>query len=146
MLRYYEIIQEINAESEEKFKEFVKKLKENKVCLILFGSRAKGKNNLLSDFDLLIIADKFVSKLPIDFPADVFCYTVEECLEEIEKKNTVILDAFTQGELIFDNAGVFNLLKKRVKEEVERSGLVRSKEGWLVNDKRCQADQGAKYF
>lgn len=135
MLRYYEIIQEINAESEEKFKEFAEELKKDKICLILFGSRAKGKNNLLSDFDLLVITKDrkdFASKLPIDFPADVFCYTVEECIEEIEKKNTLILDAFTQGELIFDNAGVFNLLRKRVKEEVERSGLVRSEKGWMV--------------
>jgi predicted nucleotidyltransferase len=133
MLRYYEIIKEINDESEEKFEEFVERLNREKVCLILFGSRAKGKDNLLSDFDLLIITrEKEDLTSSIDFPSDVFRYTFEECLKEIGKKNTVLLDAFTQGKLIFDNINVFDYLSNKVKREIDKSKLVRSKLGWLA--------------
>jgi len=45
-----------------------------------------------------------------------------------------ILDAFTQGKVIFDDIGVFNFLKNEVKYVIERSGLKRCEEGWLVKE------------
>ena len=117
----------------EKFKAFIESLKGKELCVILFGSKAKGEDNLLSDFDLLIITkDKEDLALDIDFPADLFCYTLEDCLKEIENRNTILLDAFTQGKAILDDIDVFDFLKNEVKYAVERSGLIRCEAGWLV--------------
>ena len=133
MQSYYEVIRELHDEWGEKFKVFIEGLKEKEMCVILFGSKAKGEDNLLSDFDLMIITkDKEDLALNIDFPADLFCYTVEDCLNEIKNRNTLFLDALTQGKAIFDNIEVFNFLKNEVKYAVERSGLIRCKDGWLV--------------
>ncbi|MBE9594615.1 MAG: hypothetical protein IMF19_14180, partial [Proteobacteria bacterium] len=70
--------------------------------------------------------------LNIDFPADLFCYTLEDCLKEIKNKNTILLDALTQGKAIFDSIDVFNFLKNEVKYVAKRSGLIRCDDGWLV--------------
>ncbi len=135
MQRYYEVIREMHEEWEEKFKAFIEGLKGKEMCVILFGSKAKGEDNLLSDFDLVIITkDKEDFALKIDFPADLFCYTLEDCLREIKNKNTIFLDAFTQGKAIFDGIDVFNFLKNEVKYVVERSGLIRCEDGWLVKE------------
>ena len=133
MQRYYEAIRELHEEWSEKFKAFIDGLKGKEMCVILFGSKAKGEDNLLSDFDLLIITkDKEDQALNIDFPADLFCYTLEDCLKEIKNRNTLFLDAFTQGKVIFDSIDVFDFLKNEVKYAVERSGLIRCVDGWLV--------------
>jgi predicted nucleotidyltransferase len=133
MQRYYEAIREMHEEWGEKFKAFIDGLKGKELCVILFGSKAKGEDNLLSDFDLLIITkDKEDLTLNIDFPADLFCYTLEDCLKEIENRNTILLDALTQGKALFDSIDVFNFLKNEVKFVVERSGLIRCEAGWLV--------------
>jgi len=125
----------MHDEREEDFKAFIKGLERKGMCVILFGSKTKGEDNLLSNFDIVIIArDKEDLALEIVFPADLFCYTIEDCLKEIENKNTVLLDAFTQGKVIFDDIGVFNFLKNEVKYVIERSGLKRCEEGWLVKE------------
>ena len=135
MQRYYEVIRVMHDEWKEDFKAFIKGLERKEMCVILFGSKAKGEDNLLSNFDIVIIArDKEDLALEIVFPADLFCYTIEDCLKEIENKNTVLLDAFTQGKVIFDDIGVFNFLKNEVKYVIERSGLKRCEEGWLVKE------------
>jgi len=133
MQSYYELIREMHDEWGEKFKAFIESLKGKELCVILFGSKAKGEDNLLSDFDLLIITkDKEDLALDIDFPADLFCYTLEDCLKEIKNRNTILLDAFTQGKAIFDDIDAFDFLKNEVKYVVERSGLIRCEAGWLV--------------
>jgi len=133
MQSYYEVIREMHEDWEEKFKAFIDGLKGKEMCVVLFGSKAKGEDNLLSDFDLLIITkNKGDRVLNIDFPADLFCYTVEDCLKEIKKRNTIFLDAFTQGKAIFDDIDVFDFLRNEVKYVVERSGLIRCEAGWLV--------------
>ena len=133
MQSYYEAIREMHEEWGEKFKAFIDGLKGKEMCVILFGSKAKGEDNLLSDFDLLIITkDKEDLASNIDFPADLLCYTLENCLNEIKNQNTLFLDAFTQGKAIFDSIDVFDFLKNEVKYEVKRSGLIRCEGGWLV--------------
>lgn len=133
MQSYYEAIQEMHEEWGEKFNAFIERLKGKEMCVILFGSKVKGEDNLLSDFDLLVITkDKADLALNTDFPADLFCYTLEDSLKEIRNKNTIFLDAFTQGKVVFDDLYVFNSLKNEVKSVVERSGLIRCVDGWLL--------------
>lgn len=133
MLEYYDIIQETHKEWEDKFRIFIENLRDKGVCVILFGSKASRNDNLLSDFDLLIITkDKLKLDLEIDFPAEIFVYTVEECAKEIKSKNTILLDAFTLGRLLFDDIGVYYYLKNEVDEIT--MGLVRTSDGWIAKE------------
>ncbi len=131
MLKYYDILQETHKEWEDKFKSFIENLQGKGVCVILFGSKASQEDNLLSDFDVVIITKDSKLDLEIDFPAEVFAYTVEECLEGVKSKNTILLDAFTLGKLIFDDIGVYNYLRSKVEKTIEESGLTRTTTGWL---------------
>jgi len=112
LLRYYEIIREMHAEYEEEFREFLERLKKKKVCVVLFGSRAESRANLLSDYDLLVVSEEARMELPERLPADIFIYSPEECLKEIKRRNSVVLDALRKGRLIFDNLGVFEKLRR----------------------------------
>lgn len=132
MLEYYDILQEAHKEWEDDFKDFIEELKDKGVCVILFGSKALQRDNLLSDFDLVIITSDKGLKLDIEFPAEIFVYTVEECLKEIKSKNTILLDAFTLGRLLFDDIGVYNYLKNEVEEIA--TGLVRTSDGWIAKE------------
>jgi len=118
LLRYYEIIREMHAEHEEEFERFVEGLRKERVCLVIFGSRAEGRANLLSDYDLLLISEEHKIEMPERLPADVFIYSPEECLKEIERRNSVVLDALTKGRLIFDNLGVFEKLRRRAEHRL----------------------------
>ena len=46
----------MHDEREEDFKAFIKGFERKEMCVILFGSKAKGEDNLLSNFDIVIIA------------------------------------------------------------------------------------------
>lgn len=88
---------------------------------------------MLSDFDLLIITkDKLKLDSEIEFPAEIFVYTVEESLKEIRSKNTILLDAFTLGRVLFDDIGVYHYLKNEVDEIT--MGLVRTSDGWIAKE------------
>lgn len=89
-------------------------------------------DNLLSDFDVVIITKDSKLDLEVDFPAEVFVYTAEECLKEIKSKNTILLDAFTLGKLLFDNIGVYNYLKNEFEEIATE--LVRTNDGWIAKE------------
>ncbi len=134
MLEYYDVLRETHKEWEGKFGDFIEGLRSRGVCVILFGSKASQKDNLLSDFDLVIITKDSKLDLEIDFPAELFVYNFEECLKEIKNKNTILLDAFTMGKLIFDNIDVYNRLNNEVERTVKEKGVIRTTDGWIAEE------------
>ena len=98
-------------------KKHIDKLKEFKMKLnidiptdrvILFGSRANGRPNRWSDFDLIIVSPKF-KKLNffkrgakmydywnLDYPVDFLCYTPEE-FNKLRKQITIVKEAVERG-------------------------------------------------
>lgn len=76
--------------------------------VILFGSRAKGKTYEWSDFDLIVVSDRFKGeksfrRAPIvynswdyDCPVDFLCYTQEE-FNKLKKKITIVREAVREG-------------------------------------------------
>ncbi|MBS3135218.1 nucleotidyltransferase domain-containing protein [Candidatus Woesearchaeota archaeon] len=93
-----------------KLKEFRKRL--SKVIpikrMILFGSRAYGKPNKWSDFDLIIVSQKFRKKVSfrrslgfykywgLDYPVDFLCYTPEE-FNRLKRQITIVREAVENG-------------------------------------------------
>jgi len=83
-----------------------KKIDINKI--ILFGSRAYGKPNRWSDFDLMIISKNFRRKKfryrslgfykywNLDYPVDFICYTPEE-FNRLKKQITIVKEAVENG-------------------------------------------------
>jgi predicted nucleotidyltransferase len=76
--------------------------------MILFGSRANGKVHEWSDFDIIIVSDKFKDKKSFkrgigfynywkeNYPVDFLCYTPEE-FENLKKKITIVKTAVEEG-------------------------------------------------
>ncbi len=96
-----------NLSSVRKFQKEIKmKIKVDK--LILFGSRAKGTFNSLSDFDLLLVSNSFkdipwykrsIKLYPFwkeDLPLELLCYTPEE-FERKKKQMGIVQEAVKEG-------------------------------------------------
>jgi uncharacterized protein len=89
-----------------KFKNRIKKLGNFKV--VLFGSRARGDYHDGSDFDVIVISEKFKdikwNKRPFEislewkenYPLEVLCYTPSE-YSKIKKSSFVIKEAEKEG-------------------------------------------------
>ncbi len=91
-------------------KKFKKRLskKINIKKMILFGSRVNGKIHEWSDFDILIVSNKFNEEKSFkrgigfydywdeDYPVDFLCYTPEE-YERLKRKITIVRDAVKNG-------------------------------------------------
>ena len=76
--------------------------------MILFGSRANGKPNRWSDFDIIIVSKRFKGKRfryrsigfhkywKLDYPVDFLCYTPEE-FNKLKKQVTIVKEAVENG-------------------------------------------------
>ena len=94
----------------EQLNEFVIKLNKDFSIkeIILFGSRAKGKQRKDSDIDLMIISDDFKNMnffergakmydyWNIDLPVDFICYTEKE-FNNLKKRITIAKEALEHG-------------------------------------------------
>ena len=76
--------------------------------IILFGSRIKGKTHEWSDFDLIIVSDKFKGIISFkrgsllcdfwnyNYPVDFLCYTSEE-FNRLKNRVTIVNQAVKEG-------------------------------------------------
>ena len=79
--------------------------------MILFGSRASGKPHRWSDFDLIIVSEKFKEEdtlrraigfykyWNLDYPVDFLCYTPEE-FDKLKNQVTILREAVKTGVII----------------------------------------------
>jgi len=93
-----------------KLKEFKRRLSQKIPVsnMLLFGSRAKGKTHEFSDYDLLIVSEKFRGigsrYRSLGFykywnwnkPFDFLCYTPEE-FNKLKKQVTIVREAVKEG-------------------------------------------------
>ena len=94
----------------EKLKEFKKNLR-NEIpieSMFLFGSRAKGKATRDSDFDILLVSERFIGKRfryrgiglrkhwSINSPVDFLCYTSKE-FNILQKRVSIVKEALNEG-------------------------------------------------
>ena len=77
---------------------------------ILFGSRARGDFKPWSDYDLLVIADfseKYLDRIGklleiLDSKIEPHPYTLEEALEMLKKGNPTVIDAMSEGVVVYE--------------------------------------------
>jgi len=94
----------------ELLKEFKDKISEKIPIkkMILFGSRVSGKPRRWSDFDLIIVSEKFEKEgglrrgvwfydyWDLDYPVDFLCYTPEE-FNKLKNQITIVREAIKEG-------------------------------------------------
>jgi len=106
---------------------------------ILYGSMARGDNNVWSDIDFLVISDKLPAN-PLErleflyslteMPIEVKGYTRNEFLRMIEKRNPLALDALVEGQIILDD-GFWKIARNKFEETKKKYELIREKRRWI---------------
>ena len=120
-------------------KEIIKKFKP--LCIILYGSRAKGTYTPLSDMDIIVISNSFdmdfLSRIRslIDlnntaFPIDPLGYTESEFSGMLESFRLTALDAVHEGVAIYGD-DYFKKFKERLAELV-KMGTYKGKSSWHI--------------
>jgi len=101
-LKADQLIEDLKRTAEE-----VGRKEENVVKIILFGSLAEGKAVPGSDADILILLKssekpflsriaEWVEKFSIDFPVEIFPFTIEE------SDNSIVKEALENGVILFE--------------------------------------------
>lgn len=104
-------------------------------AIILFGSRARGDYKPWSDYDVLIIAnfeEKYLDRIAkilelldeIKITIEPHPYTLEEAVEMLKKGNPIMIDAISEGLILYEGEGLKEILK--IYEELLKKGLKRS--------------------
>lgn len=106
---------------------------------VLYGSMARGDNNLWSDIDFLVISDKlpdnplkrleFLYSLT-DTAIEVKGYKRKEFIKMIEKRNPLALDALVEGKLVVDD-GFWEVARNKFEEVKKRYELVKGQKKWI---------------
>jgi len=108
---------------------------------VLYGSMARGDNNLWSDIDFLVISDS--DKLPqnplkrfeflyslTETSIEVKGYTKNEFLKMIEKRNPIALDSLVEGKIIVDD-GFWEIARNKFEDVKKRYDLVKEPKRWV---------------
>ncbi|HEW93996.1 hypothetical protein DRN84_01870 [Candidatus Geothermarchaeota archaeon] len=108
-------------ESNEKFYRFIEGLKRlfnDKVSIILFGSRARGDYHTGSDYDILLIADEYPSnniferishirsRINIIINIQMIPLTMDEMIQSLEEGSIIVREAIANGVLIYDGLSI----------------------------------------
>lgn len=106
---------------------------------VLYGSMARGDNNLWSDIDFLVISDnlpenplkrlEFLYSLA-DTAIEVKGYTRNEFLKMIEKRNPIALDALDEGKVVVDD-DFWEVARDKFEEVKKRYELVKRHKSWV---------------
>lgn len=105
-------------------------LSEEPVTVILFGSRARGDYNLLSDYDLLIIYRERRAPKPheLGLSLNAQCFLVHESeLRERAYDSSMVIAALLEGRILVDSLSLADDLKK-LAEEIRGKGAAISKD------------------
>lgn len=114
-------------------------LKLGKFTGVLYGSMARGDNNLWSDIDFLVISDKlphnplkrieFLYSLT-EASIEVKGYTRNEFLKMIENRNPIALDSILEGKVVVDD-GFWEIAMNKFEEVKKRFELVKEPKRWV---------------
>ena len=106
---------------------------------VLYGSMARGDNNVWSDIDFLVISDnlpenplqrlEFLYSLT-EKSIEVKGYTRNEFLKMIEKRNPIALDSLMEGKMIADD-GFWEIARNKFEEVKNKYELVKEPKRWV---------------
>lgn len=123
-------LNELIKEREARFRDLLNEVCSKALVVALFGSRAKGSNTPLSDWDLLAIIPTGQYKIEAKDIGQVVWLPLDK-LDEVLEYSMIILDAVIDGKVLCGDHAVFENVKSRVKSYIEEKGLVRTAIGWV---------------
>ena len=111
------------------------------VCIILFGSLARGDFNERSDVDIIVIAsnlpDNYIKRSLLLYnlietldPIEPLGFTPEEFIQMIQNKNCTSLFAMNEGKALY-NETYFNFLKEIYKDTVNKYNISKGEAAWI---------------
>lgn len=112
------LLRRIEEGSRKEYEELLASLKERKVTVILFGSRASGRHSLLSDYDLLVIYEDEPVRAR-GLAVNVFNVKRSELREKLS--SPLVVSALLGGQVILDNLDLTQELKG-LSEELRKRG------------------------
>ncbi len=129
-----------------KYLQFLFKLDIKIRSILLFGSVATGKARMdedhLSDIDLIIISDDITIELikrsqwvvnltrPVCSGIQALWRTSKEIESYVDSKYYLILDAFDEGHILYDQDNFLHRLKERLFKELEEKGVIKTELYW----------------
>jgi len=128
-----EALREVSAERMSMANHVIDKLCHKAVAIVLFGSRARGDNTPLSDWDLLAIVPTGEYKVEVMSIGQVVWLPLDK-LDHVLETSMIILDAIFDGKILCGDEDVFMMVKRRASDYVEKKGLVRTRDGWFRRD------------
>ena len=135
--RFYRGLAEYRVEKERRFRLFVDFMVSSygeRVTAVLFGSRARGGHNVMSDYDVLLVCDGDVfDEVRRRRPPGVQLFHVKprELEERIGEFNTILADAAVEGVVLHDGLGIWHRVSEMVLEEARRRELEKTQKGWF---------------
>jgi hypothetical protein len=93
---------------------------------------------------LFVFEEKIADDLPnqtlavarrAEFPLDALVFSTEEFFEALRRPSFVLLDALTDGQVIFDD-GLWKQAKAELQRILEEYELVRLNDGWKFNPQK----------
>jgi len=122
------VLRRLFLKSHAEVEEWIKSLCAGGYTVVLFGSRARGEARIDSDWDLVVIGRSPPGEPPNDL-AQVHFATPEDAAAEVERFNTVFVDAFYEGRLVCGDSELFQKLRELVLKKTQ--GLVKTRDGWV---------------
>ena len=115
-MRFIEWLKEREETRRKLFEEYLRRLSEEPVTVILFGSRARGDYNLLSDYDLLIIYRERRAPKPheLGLSLNAQCFLVHESeLRERAYDSSIVIAALLEGRILVDNLNLAEEIREK---------------------------------
>ncbi len=131
--RWLEALREVGAERMAMANHVINELCRRAVAVVLFGSRARGDNTPLSDWDLLAIVPTGEYRVEVVSIGQVVWLPLDK-LDDVLETSMIILDAVFDGKILCGDEDVFMMVKRRASGYVEEKGLVRTRAGWFRRD------------
>jgi hypothetical protein len=131
--RWLEALREVGAERMAMVNHVINELCRRAVAVVLFGSRARGDNTPLSDWDLLAIVPTGEYRVEVVSIGQVVWLPLDK-LDDVLETSMIILDAVFDGKILCGDEDVFMMVKRRASGYVEEKGLVRTRAGWFRRD------------
>ena len=114
------------------------------ICAVLIGSRSRYDFNIRSDIDVILVGnwvneklfdriDELKENVEIPFlPIDFFLYQPQEIHILIDQGNPMILDGFTEGKCLLNEA-YFREIKNKIDSYIKKGIVKKNEKLWKIS-------------
>lgn len=124
------LIRSVEAEREERFKKILKEVCGKALAVALFGSRARGDNTPLSDWDILAIIETGEYRIESSGIGQIIWLPLDKIRNVIEW-SMIILDALVDAKLLCGDGKVLDKARRQALKYIEEKHLTRTRIGWI---------------